>query len=132
MSDLDFQAAGTRLTGTLTRGSDGLTNGSLKLMAPDVSVAAALLLAEAQGAINADITLVGADGQQNANVVANAKELVFNDIRVGSADISAQLSDLLGVPVINGSAKAQSVSAAGVDVDQAQCNSDPDRHYNRI
>ncbi|MEO5806387.1 translocation/assembly module TamB domain-containing protein [Devosia sp.] len=116
LTNIDFQAAGTRLTGSLTRSAAGLTDGALKLASPDISVAAALLLQRAKGALNADINLDSADGKQNAGIRADASGVVFNDIQVGSADVSATLSDLLGVPVINGSATAQKVSAAGIDI----------------
>src|SRR5690606_20383564 len=42
--------------------------------------------------------------------------LAVNDIRVGAADINAAISDLFGVPAVNGSANASKVSAAGLDI----------------
>ena len=117
LADLDFQAAGTRVTGAVSRAVDtGLLTGGLSVVSPDVSVPAALALLEASGAVNAELNLAPAEGGQGASLRADARALVVNDIRVGSADISATVRDLFGVPAIDGSANASNVSAAGVDV----------------
>lgn len=118
LADLDFQAAGTRIMGGLTRTVlTGLVNGGLTLVSPDVSVPAALALLDAEGAVNAEVTLAPDGATQGATVRADVRALSVNDIRVGAADISGTVGDLFGVPVIDGSANASDVSAAGVDVD---------------
>ena len=118
LANLDFEAAGTRITGGLVRAADsGLIDGGLSVVSPDVSVPAALALLEASGAVNAQVTLAPADGKQGATVKGDVRDLVVNDIRVGAADINASVGDLFGVPAINGSANASKVSAAGVDID---------------
>ncbi|SHE84526.1 translocation/assembly module TamB domain-containing protein [Devosia limi] len=115
VSDIDFQAAGTRITGGVTRNvTTGLMDGSLEMVSPDVSVAAALALLDAQGSVNAALTLTPLDGKQGATLRGDVKGLTVSDIRVGAADINATISDLFGVPVINGSANASDVAAAGV------------------
>lgn len=117
LSDLDFQAAGTRLTGALVRAADtGLVDGNITLVSPDVSVAAALALLDASGAANAEVQLAAVDGKQTASVRGDVRALVVNDISVGAADINATASDLFGVPIINGVANASKVAAAGVEI----------------
>ncbi|MDB5614482.1 MAG: translocation/assembly module TamB [Devosia sp.] len=117
LADIDFQAAGTRIAGGLTRELlTGMINGGLTLVSPDVSVPAALALIEAKGAVNAELTLAPVDGKQGATVRGDVRGLVVNDITVGAADINATIGDLFGVPVIDGSANASDVSAAGVDI----------------
>ncbi|SFC37173.1 translocation/assembly module TamB domain-containing protein [Devosia psychrophila] len=117
LADIDFQAAGTRITGGLTRELlTGMINGGLTLVSPDVSVPAALALLDAKGAVNAEVNLAPVDGKQGATVRGDVRGLVVNDITVGAADINATIGDLFGVPVIDGSANASNVSAAGVDV----------------
>ncbi|ODT66390.1 MAG: hypothetical protein ABS75_28115 [Pelagibacterium sp. SCN 63-23] len=117
LSGLGFEIAGARLSGGLTRMVEsGLLEGRLDVAAPDVSLAAALLLADASGALNAAVELMPQDGEQGAAITANAADLRINDIRIGRADISAGLSDLFGVPVINGTATASIVVAGGVTV----------------
>ncbi|UJW87165.1 translocation/assembly module TamB domain-containing protein [Devosia sp. SL43] len=115
--DIDFQAAGTRVTGGLTRTLlTGLINGNLTVVSPDVSVPAALTLLEAEGAVNAEVTLAPDGATQSASVRGDVSGLAVNDIRVGAADISATISDLFGVPVVDGSVNATNVAAAGVDI----------------
>lgn len=118
LANIDFQAAGTRITGGLSRlVLTGLVNGDISLVSPDISVAAALVLLDAQGAVNADITLAPVEGKQGATLRGDVRNLVANDVRIGAADISADISDLFGVPAIEGSANATDVSAAGVDIE---------------
>ena len=117
LANIDFQAAGTRITGGLSRVLlSGIINGGLTLVSPDVSVPAALALLDATGAVNAEVTLAPMDGKQGATVRADVRGLVVNDITVGAADVSATVGDLFGVPVVDGSANASNVSAAGVDI----------------
>lgn len=121
LSDLRFEIAGTRVTGAVTRATDtGLLNGRLDVAAPDVSLAAALLLTEAAGAVNAAIELKPDNGQQSAGITANVANLRVNGVSVGKADISAGIADLFGVPVVNGTATASSLVAGGVTVNTLQ------------
>ncbi|ODT66918.1 MAG: hypothetical protein ABS75_25395 [Pelagibacterium sp. SCN 63-23] len=117
LSDIGFEIAGTRVSGAVNRTVEtGLMDGRLDIAASDVSLAAALLLADASGAVNAAIELTPQNGTQGAGITANAANLKINDIVVGSADISAGLADLFGVPAINGSVNARNVAAGGVSV----------------
>ncbi len=118
LSDIGFEIAGTRVSGGVTRMVEsGLLDGRLDIAASDVSLAAALLLTDASGAINAAIELTPQNGEQGAGITANASDLRINDIAVGDADISAGVSDLFGVPIVNGTAKASNVVAGGIVVD---------------
>jgi len=117
LSGLDFQAGGTRLTGGLTRNQDGLIDGDLTLAAPDISVAAALALMEAEGAANAEISLSHDGTVQNAEMRGDVRGLRVNDIAVGSADIEANIVDLFGVPVVDGTINGRNLAAAGVTVE---------------
>lgn len=118
LADLDFQAAGTRITGGVARDvATGLLNGGLEVVSPDISVPAALALLEASGSINAEVTLAPAEGKQGATVRGDVRALAVNDISIGAADISATIGDLFGVPAIDGIANARDVSAGGVDIE---------------
>ncbi|KQX40320.1 hypothetical protein ASD04_06730 [Devosia sp. Root436] len=117
LAELDFQAAGTRITGGLTRAVEtGLIDGGLTVVSPDVSVPAALALLKATGSVNAEVTLAPVEDQQGATIRGDVRALAVNDIRVGAADISAKIGDLFGVPSVDGAANASNVSAAGVDI----------------
>jgi translocation and assembly module TamB len=114
---IDFQAAGTRITGDLMRvAQTGLVDGNLSMVSPDVSVPAALALMEASGAVNAEIALSAVDGAQGATVRGDVRNLEVNGIAVGAADVSATVTDLFGVPVIDGSLNGRNIAAAGVNV----------------
>ncbi|WP_375599847.1 translocation/assembly module TamB domain-containing protein [Devosia sp. Naph2] len=118
LSGIAFEIAGTRISGDLTRMVEsGLIDGRLDVAANDVSLAAALLLTDASGAVNAAVELTPQDRRQGAGVTANVAELRINDISVGRADITAGVSDLFGVPVVNGTATAGNLVAGGVVVD---------------
>ncbi|WP_375451281.1 translocation/assembly module TamB domain-containing protein [uncultured Devosia sp.] len=117
LSGLDFQAAGTRISGDLSRSLEtGLLTGGLAMQSPDVSVPAALALLDAEGEVDAELRLAPQQEKQAATVVGTVKGLSVNDIRVGSAEIRADVTDLFGVPAINGTLNGADIAAAGVDV----------------
>jgi translocation and assembly module TamB len=118
LDNIDFQAAGTRISGGLTRTViSGLVDGGLSVVSPDISVAAALALLDASGSVNAEITLAPEGAEQSASIRGDVAALAINDIRVGAADINAEVADLFGVPQVDGAINASAVSAAGVDID---------------
>lgn len=116
LGDLDFSAGGTQITGDVTRSNAGLLNGELELKSADVSTAAALLLLDASGAVDAAIGLSNADGKQQAEINAAVNGLVVDTVRVGTADVQATIADLFNVPAINGSLSATDLSAGGIEV----------------
>ena len=120
LTGLDFTAGATNLTGDLTQTKTGLLDGAIKLDAPDISLAAALALMEATGSANADISLSHDNGEQNATVDAQVRDLVLDGVRVGAADIQATLQDLFGVPAVDGTIDGRNIVAAGYDVTTLQ------------
>lgn len=117
LNNLDFQIAGTRVFGSVSRAVETqLLSGRLDVVASDVSLAAALLLTEASGSINAALALSPVDGVQQVGLTANASNLNINDIAVGRAEISATAVDLFGVPAVNGTVTASNIEAAGTTV----------------
>lgn len=116
LSGLNFVAGGTTITGDVAQDAAGLLDGKLSVKAADVSTAAALLLAKASGSVNADVSLTKVDGKQSAAVTADVTKLVFNDTRVGSAQLQAQVADLFNVPIANGSLNGREIAAGGIDV----------------
>lgn len=117
LSDLLFNAGGARLTGAVMQRTDGLLDGSLTLDAPDISTAAALLLTSATGAVDADIRLSPAGGTQALDVKGTIRHLVVGEMRVGEAELRAQVADAFGVPAVDGTVRASSVRAGGVDIE---------------
>nr|WP_110749814.1 translocation/assembly module TamB domain-containing protein [Phyllobacterium leguminum] len=117
LSDLSFNAGGTRISGGVTQTIDGLYQGKLSLDATDISTAAALLLIEASGKAQADISLDHADGRQNADINATIRNLKLDENSIGAADIAANARDLFGVPAANGTVTARDMVIAGQTVD---------------
>ncbi|WP_169195939.1 translocation/assembly module TamB domain-containing protein [Devosia sp. MC1541] len=114
LSGLSFDIAGTKVTGQALRDAEtGLINGGFDIAAPDVSLAAALALTEASGALNAKVTLAPVDGEQGAQLTANASDLKVSGISIGRADVAATIGDLFGVPAIDGVANASTIVAGG-------------------
>ena len=120
LSGLVFTAGATRLTGDLVQNTDGLITGELALVSSDVSTAAALAAITASGSADARITLGASNGTQTADVTGSIQNLSANDLRVGTADIRATLSDLFGTPAINGTVSATTLIAGGFTIDQLE------------
>lgn len=118
VTELSLVAGGTRMTGALTQTQDGLYTGALSLDAADISTAAALLLTEASGAINADITLAVDQGRQNIDLSATVDALVVDTIRIGAAELNARVGDAFGVPAMDGRLKATALVLSGVEVER--------------
>ncbi|GHA18033.1 DUF490 domain-containing protein [Devosia pacifica] len=116
LENIRFETAGARFNGNLVRQPDGLLTGNLVLEASDVSTAAALAALDARGAINARVALSANGDQQGADISASVRDLRVNEIRVGSADVTAVVNDLFGVPAIDGEITGSNIAAAGVDV----------------
>ncbi|WEJ59425.1 translocation/assembly module TamB domain-containing protein [Devosia sp. FJ2-5-3] len=117
LTGMAFEIAGTRISGEVARAVDTeLLTGSIDLSAQDISLAAALLLQEASGAVTARIDFAPSDGEQGATVSANAANLRVNDIAIGRADIAATVGDLFGVPAIDGTINAGAISVAGTTI----------------
>ena len=120
LSDLEFAAGETRITGGVTQNREGLFDGRLSLNSTDISTAAALILLDARGAVQADIALSAQDAMQKADVTATVSGLEMETVRIGKADIQAAILDLFKVPVVNGTIKASNLVAAGIDVSTLQ------------
>jgi len=124
LEGIAFETAGARITGDLTRRPDGLLAGNLAVDATDISNAAALALLDASGAVDADVALSVVDDRQSAEISGAIRGLAVEDIRVGAADISASISDLFGVPAVNGSLTGSDITAAGTQIETLSANAD--------
>lgn len=118
LSDLRFSAGGATVTGEVAQLPTGLYTGALAIRAPDVETAAALLLLEASGSVEADLTLETDLGRQNASVRADITNLRAEGVAIGRGSLTARVEDLFNVPMVQGSLEASAVSAAGIDVSQ--------------
>ena len=81
---LSFTAGGATISGDLVQSvATGLYQGQLKLAAPDVSTAAALVLMRASGSLDADVVLKAEGPRQDAAISANIRNLVVDTTRIG-------------------------------------------------
>jgi translocation and assembly module TamB len=116
LSSLRFSAGPTQITGDLVQNAEGLIAGTLDLASTDISTAAALLLVEASGSANATISLSPSNGTQSATVTGSARSLRAADVRVGTADIRANITDLFGDLAIDGNLEAAAIAAGDLNV----------------
>ncbi|HEY4199563.1 MAG TPA: translocation/assembly module TamB domain-containing protein [Devosiaceae bacterium] len=116
LSNLSFEAGGTKLTGDIAQDQAGLLTAQLDLNSSNVTTAAALLLTEATGAANASITLSPVNGEQSATMKGSVRNLVASGASIGQADIAASIADLFGVPEVEGTVSGSNISAGGVNV----------------
>lgn len=120
LSGLRFEAGPTLISGDLVQDADGLLSGALKLASPNITTAAALLLLDATGSADATITLTPSGGKQNAEFAGSLVKLAANDVSIGAAEIRASVSDLFGVPAIDGTINGRAIAAGGITVDTLQ------------
>jgi len=116
LTGLEFTTTGTTLTGDITQNGAGLLDGTVKLEAPDITLAASLFLMEASGSANADIALSHTETGQNATVDARIRDIVLDGVQVAAADVKASIEDLFGVPAVDGTVDGQGIVAAGYEV----------------
>lgn len=117
LSGLRFEAGPTQVTGDLVQDADGLLTGELKLASPNITTAAALLLLDATGSADAAIRLSPAGGKQHAEISGTIGKLATAGVQIGAADIRASVSDLFGVPAIDGAINGRAIAAGGVTVE---------------
>jgi len=122
LNGIDFSTQGARLTGDIAQNSAGLLTGGLVLDASDISTAAALFLTEAQGALDAHISLEPLDNQQHASIDASATRLRLPQFSLERGEAEATIDDLFGVPAVQGSLQASGLNAAGIDVRTLSAN----------
>lgn len=124
LTGLRFNAGGTHVSGDVTQTAKGLFNGKLVVDAPDVSTAAALFLVNATGGASANIDLSVDGDRQNARVDAQIKNLKAEGNHIAAADIALTAQDLLGIPVVNGTASASNIIVGTLGIDTFAAKAD--------
>ena len=117
LTGFNLNIGATDITGNLARSGDGLIDAVIEVQSRDISAAAALGLVKASGQLNGTVRLQPApSGTQSATVKMQARDVVFEDIRVGSADVDADISELFRLPGIDGTISARSVVFSGFNI----------------
>jgi len=123
VSNLTARIGATALSGSVQRGADGLIQADLTVDSDDIGGAAALLLAEASGALDGKVRLFADEnGAQSASADVTARGLVYADTRIGGADIKAAITDLFGAPKIDAHLDGRNIVAAGIAISTVQAN----------
>lgn len=117
LTGFNLNIGATDITGNLARSGDGLINAVIDVQSRDISAAAALGLVTASGQLNGTVRLQPApSGTQSASVRMQARDVVFEDIRIGSADVDADISELFRLPGVDGTISARSVVFGGFNI----------------
>lgn len=110
---LDMDIGSVSLDGTLRIAADGLTQGSIALSGRNLDDLSPLLLTKLDGSADAAITLDVRDGSQNVSITATGSRLSVPSARVQDFDASIAISDLYRRPVIDGTVRADTLTAGG-------------------
>ncbi|MCC2098439.1 MAG: translocation/assembly module TamB domain-containing protein [Hyphomicrobiales bacterium] len=113
VSGLDVALGSARVAGAATVAAGGLTSGSLSVKAPDLRHLSALLLTSVRGSLNADVQMTAANGKQNATVKADARGIVYQTLRIGTAQANIDARDVLARPAVAGDIRAAQLRIAG-------------------
>jgi translocation and assembly module TamB len=116
LDDLAFAVGKSQVGGSLTIGGDGLMNGNLSLVSPDLSKVAPLFLVDASGMMRAEIALDAEGGQQNAAFNGTATDVAYQNIALKSADIAGTARDLFKAPQIEGKFTLSDLRTGGLTI----------------
>jgi translocation and assembly module TamB len=116
LEDFVFSVGESRASGDLIIGADNMLSGDISVISPDLSQVAPLFLAEASGMVRADITLSSEGGSQSATVSGIATDLVYETVRLQTAEIDGRARDLFSQPEIDGSFSIRNLVAGGLTV----------------
>jgi translocation and assembly module TamB len=114
---LTARAGEARASGDLILRPDGLASGALSLNVPDLSTVAPLLLTDASGAIEANVSLAVEDGDQSADVTARLADVAYQNLSIGSADVAVQADNVFSAPLLSGRVAARDVTAGALVVE---------------
>lgn len=116
LSDLRFEAGGTKASGTIAQGKDALLTGKLDLYSPDISMLAALFLTEATGLAEAAIEFAPANNKQGVSLAGRVRNLAVAGTKIGVADVKADIDDAFGVPIVDGTLTGSKLVIAGMNI----------------
>lgn len=121
ITGLRLNIGATDISGDLVMPASGLIDADLAIQSRDIGPVAALGLVRASGEVNGTVRFrpeaseTQSAGTQSADIDMMARNVMFNDIRIGRADVNAKISELFGVPGIDGTLIARSVALSNFD-----------------
>ncbi|MEO0914286.1 MAG: hypothetical protein AAFY59_15075, partial [Pseudomonadota bacterium] len=114
----------TAVSGTIGLGGDGMVAGSAEITSPDLSVPAALLLTEAEGAADLRAVLSRSGGGQRVSLAGTMRGLEVAGQSIGALDFDLDVLDALGVPLVQGSLTAEEALLGGVAIDDVSASAE--------
>jgi translocation and assembly module TamB len=120
LRDLSLTLDGATVAGNLAMGADGLLDGALTARITDAAPLAALALQTASGSLDASLTFVPEAGRQLVDIRASTAGLTVQETRVGAAEIAARVTDVFGVPLVDGRLSTSSAEIAGIALTRLQ------------
>ena len=121
---LDLTIGDNRLQGALARGADGLIAGRVDLRAPQVGQIASLALMEAAGAVDMRLVASRRGGGQSLSAEGRVSGLAVPGLTARGADLDLAIDDLLGVPLADGTVRAEGVTAGGFVLNRLSLQAD--------
>jgi translocation and assembly module TamB len=116
LNDLRFAVGNSQVAGALTVEADGLMQGNLSVVSPDLSRVAPLFLMEARGALRAEVALAEENGAQSATFSGTASDIVYGGASLKSAAIDGRAGDLFRAPQIEGDFSLTDLRAGGLTI----------------
>ncbi len=114
-----------RLAGTVTADlAAGTADGRLSLAVSDLGAYEALTGSALAGALDAEVSLAGAEGTQTASVTAEARELAVAELTLGSLSLQAEGRDLTGTPRLNADLSARALATAEASLSEIEVSLD--------
>lgn len=120
LDGLDLAIGSVALKGGVALDPANLASGRVTLNAADLDDLSALLLTQAAGALDADVTLDGAGGRQNARVVASGRNLSAYGATLNRLAADLGLTDLYRRPVLAGEVAIDEVKVAGEEISRVR------------
>lgn len=120
VENLSLTFGATRLTADVSRAEGAPITGRIMLRAPDLGDLSDLAGLDAAGSITADVDLDGEGSgetvQQDLDLQASVAGLTYGGTSVDDLSANLDMSDLLGVPMVEGEINGAGIAAGGLDI----------------
>ncbi len=110
IDQLDVRIGSVDVRGGVTLDGQNLAAGRLTVKATDLSDLAPIVLQKLSGAIEADVSLAGANGGQNAAFKASGRRITADSIKVDRLEADLSATDVYRRPVVSGAAEIDQAS----------------------
>ena len=116
VEDMRLSLGDTQLLASVARTGTAPVDGTISLQAPDLAPIGTLADLDMAGAVEATIALAGRDGAQDLGIEAAIRELGIGATRVQDLKTDLSISDVLGIPMAEGTIAGRGIVAGGVDL----------------